>query len=238
MKRNLKKKLKTIIQENYSEIIDDGIDNKQHVEELFDKVLNSLPDTSSKDTARPQKKLHLRIAVIAVCACIVFFSSIILASNPEARAFTFNIQNAFNKILNIGNNEAGTTNITNYYSDFSEIEPVIANKLPKFDWMPEGYALKSIQISEFHDDIMTASISYIKNQSDYIDITINPYSDSDGYAYLNDSDYQLVEINNVQTAISIDRPYAAKFFYHGSFLVSISTSEDKDILINIIENIK
>ncbi len=238
MKRNLKKKLKTIIQENYSEIIDDGIDNKQHVEELFDKVINSLPDTSSKDTARPQKKLHLRIAVIAVCVCIVLFSSLILAYNPEASAFTFNIQNAFKKVLNSGNDEAGTNIITSYYSAFSEIEPVIANRLPKLDWIPEGYALKGIIIAEFHDDIVTASISYIKNKSDYIDITINPYSDSDGYAYLNDSDYQLVEINNVQTAISIDQPYASKIFYHGSFLISISTSEEKDILINIIENIK
>jgi hypothetical protein len=229
------KEIKKAIEDNYSNLIDDGVDDKEHVERLSEEFFNKISIRDQKYKKRRTVLKHL--SIIAASVVIIFFGTMYLAYIPQAQAFRFNIENAFNEIFNNGQDKVEDETITKYYSSYAEIDKDLADQLPYFNWLPEGFRLQGIQLTDVQGSVFAATINYNNGSNGYIDIAINPYSDSDGSGYINDSKFQIVEINNMKVGISSDEPYNAVFFYKGSYLVSINSSIDKDSLINLIKSI-
>lgn len=235
MNKEFKKEIKKVIEENYSDVIDNGKDDKEHVEKLYNQVLSSIP-SSTKKANQKHKNIIKRIAIITACVVVLFFSSIYLSNIPQAQAFRFNLESAFQKIFNNGQDIAEDEIPTKYYSSFAELDSKIANQLPRFNWIPNGFELQNIQMAYIQENVWIATFNYTNESDGYIGISIDPFSNKNGSGYLNNSKFQVVEINNIKVGISIDEPYNAVFFYQGSYLVSINTSVDKDSLIKIIQN--
>ena len=237
MNKEFKKEIKKVIEENYSDLIDDGKDDKEHVEKLYNQVLNRIP-SSVKKANKKHRNIIKRVSIIAACVVVLFFSSVCLSNIPQAQAFRFNLENSFQKIFNNGQDIADDGTLTKYYSNFSELDSEIAGRLPRFDWIPAGFELQKIQITNMDKNTFVATLDYSDQSNGYIGISIEPFSEDAGAGYLNNSKFELVEINGIKVGISIDQPYNAKFFYQGSYLVSINTNVDKNSLIKIIQNTK
>ncbi len=237
MNKEFKKEIKKIIEENYSDVIDDGKDDKEHVEKLYDQTLASIP-SSVKKANKKHRRIIKRIAIIAACVVVLFVSSVYLSNIPQAQAFRFNLESAFQKIFNNGQDIADDETLTKYYSSFSELDSELANQLPQFNWLPAGFELQNIQITYLQKDFLMSSYEYSDETGGYIGISIEPFLEDAGAGYLDNSKFQIVEINGIKVGVSLDQPYVAEFFYQGSYLVSINTSVDRDSLIKIIQNIK
>jgi hypothetical protein len=237
MNKEFKKEIKKVIEENYSDVIDDGKNDKEHVEKLYDQTLASIP-SSAKKANKKHKNIIKRVAIITACVIVLFVSSVYLSNIPQAQAFRFNLESAFQKIFNNGQDIADDGTLTKYYSNFDELDSEVAGQLPQFNWLPAGFELQKIQITDIDQNTFVATLDYSDQSDGYIGVSIAPFSEDAGAGYLNDSKFQIVEINGMKVGISIDQPYVAEFFSQGSYLVSINTSVDKDSLIKIIQNIK
>jgi hypothetical protein len=233
-----------------SSILDDymnaPIEDKK-LDKLYSDIQKKVEIQSFTKTIQPEqkpvkKKILGKVGLVAVCIVGFFILIIAVPSIPQVQAFRFDVNKYFTQMFNPQDEIDQNGNITKHYSNIDQMGKDFDINLPKFNWVPTGFKLNDIKAQEdSNQNLLNVNLSYKKDNSsdDFIDIGMLYFRNYNANSsFQSDSKFDQYTVNNVQIAVSKTSPYNAHFYYHDSFLISISTSADKDDLLKIISNIE
>ena len=122
--------------------------------------------------------------------------------------------------------------------EFDELEKKAPFKVPRPTWLPEGYELDYIDY-RYSEDFYYINYKYVckNDKSKYINISIA----TDARSNIEDSilvEYEKTEIGELEVIImgSSDAEWQAIYINEQGFEISITTLEDKETLLKLIEN--
>lgn len=232
------------LKERFREAFDDYL--KENGEEIPD------PDLSFLNKPREKKRhSHIyRFATVAACVALIFVTSSSMAvwmNSEAAHAMKFNLEKTFHKItdgfFSIDEEENGETSeneISITIDSMEDIDDAVAfmPDLPIPEYIPEGYELKSLDISKYVNG--TYSVEYTFENVDRSIFMINSrYStkDQDNIGLIRGSE---VIQKNDRTLYLIKDNYTSKYsvtFLLSNQFIDVTGDLDNDSMMEVAQMI-
>ncbi len=241
MNKIQKKYLEKIL-DNYMDtpIDDDKLDG------IYSRIKNKLEENDPAQSKlftkkKGRKSIFNRIGIVAACVIGFFILIIAVPSMPQVQAFRFDIEKNFYQLFHPTEEIYQDGIVAVHYSNIDEINKDLEIKLPKFNWIPEGLELSDISaLKDINNKFRTVNYNYTNaSGEDIIDIGIIYFGDDIAHSQFNSSsEFYEYSFKDMKIALSKDSPYNAHFYYNNQYLVSVTTSLDKDNLLKFIENIE
>jgi predicted restriction endonuclease len=193
-----------------------------------------------KDKASTKKKMPIwRKISISIGALVIFFITFFLIIDTSAiSGYKIFMWERMNTLLNDSNRMDDPGMRVDGDVKFEELEMKVSFKLPKPNWLPKNYELENIDYS-YSGDLHTFTYKYVykDNDSKYISIFVMTKARPN----LENTiavDYEIVEVGELKVIImgSSDAEWQAIYINEQGFEIAITTLEDKETLLKIIEN--
>ena len=232
------------LKERFREAFDDYL--KENGEEIPD------PDLSFLNKPREKKRhSHIyRFATVAACVALIFVTSSSMAvwmNSEAAHAMKFNLEKTFHKITDgffstdeEENGETSENEISITIDSMEDIDDAVAfmPDLPIPEYIPEGYELKSLDISKYVNG--TYSVEYAFENVDRSIFMINSrYStkDQDNIGLIGGSE---VIQKNDRTLYLIKDNYTSKYsvtFLLSNQFIDVTGDLDNDSMMEVAQMI-
>lgn len=224
------------------------IEDTKKLDTVYSHISEKLEEKDPKKSEplkekKARKKIFNRISIVAVCVLGFFIMIIVVPEIPQVQAFRFDVNKYFNQLFNPKEEIDENGNVTKHYSSVDQMNSDMGIELPTLNSIPEGFELIDINAQkDINNNFRTAHYNYKKDEAsddNFIDIGIIYFGNNTANSQFNSStEFDEYTVKNIKIAISKDEPYNAHFYYYNQYLISISTSLNKNDLLKLIENIK
>ncbi len=235
MNEKFRKELKKTIGDHFNEIAEISDDEQRQIDHVVHEFKTIVKEREQKKY-RPKKNMAQHVAVIAAAVVGILIGTFIFSDSSSVKAFKADTSTFFTSLFD------PNTKVDEYGS-FDELQNHVAFQLPQFTWMPEGYLLTQAEKSQDAGQNVIVALTYETPSASlpgYVDISIvqNATAEvevrSEGW---HTQDYEPIEVNGMQGAVSADAPYSASLIFHHMFRIDIATNEPRDVLYQILEKI-
>lgn len=243
MNEKFREEFKKAISDHFNEITEISNDEQQQIDHVV-REFKTVVEKREQTEYRPPKNMAQYIAVIAAAVVGILIGTFIFSDSPSVKAFKTDTSNFFTSLFDPNTKVDEHGQRMSEYDSFDELQKNLTFQLPRFTWLPEGYMLTLAEKSQDASGNIIVSLTYENPSASpqgYISISIVQNSSaevesrSEGWRT---QDYESIEVNGVQAAISTDAPYSASLIYQYVFRIDIATSESRDGLHRIMENIQ
>ena len=179
-------------------------------------------------------KIALSIGVLAV----LFITFFLIIDTPAVSIYKEFMWRRMNALLN--DHERSETVETRVVEDigFEKLQKEVPFKVPKPDWLPEGYEVDYVDY-RYSEDFYYIIYKYVckNDNSKYINISIT----TDAHSNIEDSilvEYEKTKIGELKVIVmgSSNVEWQAIYINEQGLEIFITTMEDKETLLKIIEN--
>ncbi len=193
-----------------------------------------------KDKASTKKRMPVWGKILIAIGSLTVFSVIffLVIDTPVIASYKLFMRQRVNWVLNDPDAMGDKTAEYRVVNDveFEELEKKVPFKVPWPTWLPEGFELDYIDYS-YNADLYALSFRYNDNDGDYIAISIN----TDAPENLEKTmavDYEKVKVGDFEVLLfSFGKPeWQTIYINDQGFQIFISTVEDREILLRMIEN--